>query len=127
MNSKLKKTAPTRKASVKKKRKFLGEAKGGALYVVATLGIVSLFGGVLAGGAVPTITKLSTPPPPANAYTCCDTGDGSACHPILENSFNYMGQQYALLKSNIFQGESEHIIPTNDYTPQGYRIFVNQS
>jgi hypothetical protein len=127
MKSRLKKPVTSRKASVKKKRKFLGVANGGALYVVATLGIVSLFGGVLAGGAVPTITKLSTPQPPGDAYTCCDSGDGAACHPILENQFSYQGQTYALLKSNIYQGESQHVIPSNDFTPQGYRIFINQS
>ena len=86
-----------------------------------------MFGGVLAGGAVPTITKLSTPQPPGDAYTCCDTGDGTACRPILENQFNFNGQAYALLKSNIFQGESGHIVPSDNYTPQGYRIFLNNS
>lgn len=127
MKLKSRKTASPRKTHTKKKRRFLGEAKGGALYVVATLGIVSLFGGVLAGGAVPTITKLSTPQAPGDAYSCCDTGDGAACHPVMENTFTYAGQQYALLKSNIYQGESGHIVPTNDYTPQGFRIFLNQS
>ncbi len=127
MAAKIKKTVATRKTTPKKKRKFLGEANGGALYVVAILGIVALFGGVMAGGAVPQITKLATPPAPGNLYTCCDTGDGTACKPILEKQFQYQGQTYALLKSNIYQGESGHIVPTNDNTPDGFRIFLNNS
>lgn len=127
MASKAKKIVATRKTTAKKKRRFLGEANGGALYVVAILGIVALFGGVMAGGAVPKITQLATPPPPGDLYTCCDTGDGSACRPILEKQFPYKGQTYALLKSNIYQGETGHIIPTNDVTPDGFRIFLNNS
>jgi hypothetical protein len=127
MRAKTKKSVVTKKSPLKKRRKFLGEANGGALYVVAIIGIVALFGGVLAGGAVPEITKLATPPAPGDLYTCCDTGDGSACKPILEKQIPYQGQAYALLKSNIYQGESGHIVPTNDYTADGYRIFLNQS
>ena len=99
----------------------------GALYAVAILAIVAIFGTVLAGGAVPQILKLKNPAPPADPYTCCDTGDGSDCHPILENQITYNGDQYGLLKSKIFQAEPMHILPTNTYTPDGHLIFINTS
>jgi len=109
------------------KKKMKGEAKSGALYVVAALGIVALFGGVMAGGAIPTLTKLDTPPNQGPLYTCCDSGDGAACKPILEKQISYNGEAYALLKSNIAQGESGHIVPTDQFTPDGGRIFINSS
>jgi hypothetical protein len=115
----------------KKKKSFKGEAKSGALYVVAILGIVATFGGVLVGGAVPDIKTLSTPAQQNNLYTCCDTGDGDACKPILEKQITYNGDTYALLKSSIGQEEvEEHIAPANgtsQFTPDGYRIFINTS
>lgn len=109
------------------KKKSRGEVKSGALYVVAIMAIVALFGGVMAGGAVPTITKLETAPEQGNLYSCCDSGDGTACQPILEKQLVYNGETYALLKSNIYQGESQHIIISNEFTPDGKRIFLNQS
>lgn len=124
-----KKTAATKKAPPTRtgKKKMKGEAKSGALYVVAVLGIVALFGGVMAGGAIPTITKLETPPPQGPLYSCCDSGDGDACKPILEKQITFNGEAYALLKSNIAQGETHHIAPTDQFTPDGYRIFTNIS
>lgn len=119
-----------------KKVLLKGGAKNGALYAVAILAIVATFGGVMAGGAVPEILKLNTPTPPSDPYSCCDTGDGAACHPITENSFIFNGQTYALLKSKIYQGEAYHIAPAEldethgyqpSYTPDGRRIFVNMS
>ena len=47
------------KSSHKRKRKFWGVANGGALYFVAGLGIVGLFGGMLAGGAIPPKKQTS--------------------------------------------------------------------
>lgn len=132
---KKKKTISKRTATQKKKKFFkLGEAKSGALYAVAALGIVALFGTVTAGGILPNLDKLKTAPTPAPFYTCCDSGDGADCHPILEKQITFQGQAYALLKSNIVQGEIAHIVPADlvyggqpIYTPDGHRIFVNTS
>ena len=116
------------KSSHKRKRKFWGVANGGALYVVAGLGIVGLFGGMLAGGAIPQKTNLSTAKAPADPYACCDTGNGTECKPILEKQITYKGQQYALLKSNIAQTErTQHVVYTDEYTAEGQRIFTNNS
>src|ERR1044071_3807017 len=35
-------------------------------------------------------------------YRCCDTGDGDACKPIKEKTFEFEGSTYALLKSNTY-------------------------
>ncbi len=110
-----------------KKKVVRGEVQSGALYVVAVLGIVATFGAVMAGGAIPTLNTMKTPPKQPNLYTCCDSGDGAACHPILEKQITYNGQQYALLKSNIAQQESQHIIYTDTFTSEGNRIYLNQS
>src|SRR6266566_2314413 len=84
------------------KKKFKrGDAKSGALYVVAFLGVVATFGAFLSGGVIPDLLKHPSPLPPGPSYTCCDSGNGAACHPILEKQFTYNGDQYALLKSNI--------------------------
>jgi hypothetical protein len=104
-----------------------GGAKNGALFLVAILAIVTIFGGMLAGGVVPDILKLRTPPPPANPYTCCDSGDGANCHPITENEVVFNGDTYGLLKSHIYQNEPSHIVPTDTFTPDGHRIFINAS
>jgi hypothetical protein len=131
------KSAPKKKKPVttktKKNKFFRGGAKNGALYAIAILAIVATFGGVMAGGAIPTILQLRTPPPPANPFSCCDSGDGPNCHPILEKQIVFNGDNYALLKSKIYQGESGHIAPAEldgypeSYTPDGRKIFVNIS
>jgi len=128
---------PTSKKSISKKssnikkskgKSFLrGGAKNGALYAIGILAVAATFGGAMAGGAVPEILNLQTPPAPKDPYSCCDTGSGEACHPVLESQITYNGDTYALLKSNVYQGESGHIIPTNSFTPDGHRIFVNNS
>lgn len=115
------------KKRASKKSDFKGGARNGALYAVAILAIVAAFGGVLTGGAIPEILHLKLPPPPADPYSCCDTGDGSNCHPILEKQIIYNGDAYGLLKSKIFQTEAQHIIITNSFTPDGRRIFINTS
>lgn len=115
------------KLKFNKKGIFKGAARNGALYAVAILVIVATFGGVMAGGALPDILHLNLPPPPVDPYSCCDTGDGPMCHPITEKSIIYNGEVYALLKSKIFQSEAFHIVITNNFTPDGHRIFINTS
>ena len=39
----------------------------------------------------------------------------------------YNGDAYGLLKSNIYQAEAQHIAPSNQFTPDGHRIFLNTS
>lgn len=121
----LKKKKIIKKNTILKKAK--GGAKNGALYAIAALAIIATFGGVLVGGAAPDILNLRTPPPPTDPYACCDTGNGTNCRPVLENQITYNGEQYALLKSNIFQSEGMHVIPTNVFTPDGHMIFINTS
>jgi hypothetical protein len=133
----IKKTKKTSKHPTTRRHKklfLLGEAKNGALYAVAAVAAIGFFGTALAGGAIPEITKLGAPPPGKAAYSCCDSGDGPDCHPILEKQFTFRGQIYALLKSNIVQKELVHVKPANiayggpdQYTPWGQRIFVNTS
>jgi hypothetical protein len=113
--------------SGKKKKKFLGEARAGTLYLIVILGLVALAASSAAGGIVPTIKQLAVPPAPKSLYSCCDSGDGKDCHPILEKQITYKGQVYALLKSNIVQAESMHVVPSNEFTPDGQRIFINTS
>ncbi len=111
------------------KRKSRGAAKSGALYVVTILGVVLLFGVVTTGGVAPTLLKHQDLPPPAPLYTCCDSGDGTACHPILETQITYNSDTYGLLRTGIYMGETGHIAPATppQYTPDGHRIFINES
>src|SRR5438105_3220712 len=106
-------------------KKARGKANSSALFIVAALAIVTTFGSVLVGGALPQTTTLKNPTLPADPYSCCDTGNGTDCHPILENQITYNGDQYALLKSKIYQNEPIHMQPTNTYTPDGHLIFIN--
>ena len=115
------------KIRIRRKKKQKGEAQSGALYAVAILAIATAFAGVMAGGALPNVQKMKNPPPNPSLYSCCDTGDAEACEPILDKSIVYNGKTYALLKSNIAQGEAFHIGPTNQYSPAGERIFINLS
>jgi len=119
----------------KKKGIFRGGAKNGALYAIAILAIVATVGGIMVGGAVPKISKLANPMTQADPYLCCDSGEGADCHPIMESSFVFNGDTYALLKSKIFQNDG-HIVPAEldqrhgypkSYTPEGGKIFVNTS
>lgn len=126
MKIKVKKKRAIKKGSTKKGF-FKGGARNGALYAVAILAIVAAFGGVLTGGAIPEILHLNLPPPPADPYSCCDTGDGSMCHPIMEKQIFYNGDSYGLLKSKITQTEAMHIVITNSFTADGRRIFINTS
>jgi hypothetical protein len=104
-----------------------GASNNGALYAVAALGIIGLFAAMSTGGITPTIDKLTTAPSPGPGYTCCDTGDGPDCHPILEKQITYNGDAYALLKSNIVVNELEHYAPTSTYTPDGHKIYIGTS
>lgn len=110
-----------------------GGAGNGTLYVILILIIIAAFGGVLVGGVVPKILKLQTPPQSDNSYSCCDTGDGANCHPITEKQFAYdwnhdgVGDTYALLKSSIYQQETQHMKPTDSFSPDGGRVFINDS
>jgi hypothetical protein len=106
----------------------------GTLYVIIILIIMAAFGGILVGGVLPKISKLNTPQTPNNPYSCCDTGDGADCHPITEKEFTYdwnqdgVGNTYALLKSSIYQEEfKQHMQPTESFSPDGGRIFINDS
>src|SRR5258708_2988537 len=76
-------------------------SQNGALYGGAIIGVVAVFGAVMGGGITPTLDTLTTAPTPGNSYTCCDSGDGAACHPIMEKQITYNGNTYALLKSNV--------------------------
>lgn len=120
----VKKSKTPSRLRIKRER---GGAKNGALYAIAIIAIIATFSGVLAGGLVPEIKKLRTPPPPSDPYSCCDTGDGANCHPVTEKQITYNGDAYGLLKSRIFQAESGHVAPTDSYTPDGHRIFINIS
>ena len=104
-----------------------GASHNGALYAVAALGIIGLFAAMSSGGITPSLDRLHTAPSPGPQYTCCDSGDGPDCHPILEKQITYNGDAYALLKSNVVVNELEHYAPTNDYTPDGHRIFIGTS
>jgi len=123
------KKKPTAKTPARKtrqnKKKMKGEAKNGALYAVAVLAIVAAFGAVMAGGAVPTLDKLQNQTPAGSAYDCCDSGDGAACHPLTGAGqvITYNGDQYGLLKSNIYQKEATHLVPTSQ-SFNGHRIFI---
>ena len=123
-----KKVVPARKKTL---RKMKGGANNGALYVMAILGILLLFGVLLVGGATPEIKKLKNPAAPGNPYLCCDSGDGDACHPITENQITYNGDAYGLLKSNILQPELAdfpgHVVPAEEKTPDGKMIFLNNT
>jgi hypothetical protein len=122
------KTTP-RKVLLAKKRIRRGEAKNGALYAVAIVAVVATFGGIMAGGAVPQVQTLKNLPPPGNPYSCCDSGDGASCHPLTGagQTITYNGDTYGLLKTNIVVNELQHYQPTNQYTPDGHRIFVGTS
>src|SRR6266700_7028489 len=111
MKVKGKRKTTTRKVTSSRKVKVMrGSAKNGALYAVAIIAVVATFGGVLAGGALPTVDKLRTPLPPGSSYTCCDSGDGAACHPFTDtaHTFTFNGQPYGLLKTNIVVNELQH-------------------
>lgn len=103
-----------------------GGAKNGALYAIAILTVIATLGGMLTGGLMPNITK-SRNTSSGSSYSCCDTGNGKNCHPIIEKQIIYNGEAYGLLKSKIYQAEMGHIAPTDSYTPDGHRIFINTS
>lgn len=126
MNSK-KTTKPLKKPAHKKKMK--GEVRSGALYVVAIMGVVVTFGGVMAGGVLPAINKLNEQVAPGPAYACCDSGDGAACQPNTQKTITYNNAEYGLLKSNIVQpyDEFQHLMPTSTLLADGNRVFVNNS
>jgi hypothetical protein len=137
---KAKKTT-SKKVSPKKKKEVTifglrfpikGATHNGVLFGVVMLSAIGLYAAMATGGILPSINKLKTGPTPGPQYTCCDTGDGAACQPILEKQITFNGQAYALLKSRISQGETAHIRPaevsgTSAYTPDGHRIFLNSS
>jgi hypothetical protein len=112
-----------------RKKSLKGEVKSGALYVVAIMGVVVTFGGVMAGGVLPAVTKLTNQVAPGPAYACCDSGDGAACQPNTQKTITYNGATYGLLKSNIVQpfDEFQHLMPTGQLLADGTRIFVNNS
>ncbi len=118
---------------VTKNKLHKGGAKNGALYAIAILAIAATFGGMMTGGAIPQILKLQLPPPPGDPYSCCDTGNGANCHPIVERQIQFNGAAYGLLKSKIFQAEGGHIAPaelagfSESVTPDGHKIFINTS
>ena len=118
---------PLRHSSGKKKMK--GEAKSGALYVVAIMAVVVTFGGVMAGGVLPAINKLNDPLASGAAYACCDSGDGASCVPNTNKTITYNGATYGLLKSNIIQpyDEFQHLEPTGQLLTDGTRVFINNS
>ena len=109
------------------------------MYGVAALAVLAIFGTTLAGGILPTINKLKTPPPAPPLYTCCDSGEGAACQPVMTKTFVYHNpitntdDTYALLKSHVYLGEEAHFVPSglvngvDEYTPEGSRIFLNTS
>jgi hypothetical protein len=135
------KKTKTKKPAAKKQIKIFGiklpikgAANNGALYAIGALGVIGLFAAMSTGGITPTIDKLKTAPTPGPQYTCCDSGNGTDCHPIQEKQITFNGQIYELLKTNIVQGETAHIKPADlvyggspQYTPDGHRIFVNSS
>jgi hypothetical protein len=104
-----------------------GATQNGVLYAVTALAVLGFFAAVMTGGITPTIIKQGNLPSPGAQYTCCDSGDGPDCHPILEKQITYNGDTYALLKSNIVVNELGHYAPTNVYTPDGNRIFIGTS
>lgn len=126
MKTKRKNTQKTKSQSRTRVKRDRGEAKNGALYVIAILAIIATLGGMLVGGIIPELLKLHAPPP-ADPYSCCDTGSGADCHPITEKQIVYNGDAYGLLKSGIYQKETGHMAPTDSFSPDGKRIFINIS
>lgn len=113
--------------------KSSGGSDTGAIYVAAILVGLSVAAVYLVGGLQLRLAKLSAPPP-ALGYTCCDTGDGANCHPRTDiATFTFtsptsgvMGT-YALLKSNIYAAEPNHVISSKKTTPDGRVIFYSNS
>jgi hypothetical protein len=104
---------------------FRGDSE---LSVVLGLGVASLFA-VALGGLFYTPEKSQTAVPINSttqgypAYTCCDTGDGSACKLVPGKTITYNGNTFGLLRSNLFVSEGQHLEPTSESTPTGERIF----
>lgn len=128
------KLKPTKKSSkvasaslLKKKKRKKGEAGSGTVFAFAIVGLAIVLGGATIGRVTPNLDPLEKPPFNPETYECCDTGSGSACQLRSDKQITFNGQNYSLLKSNIFQGESGHIAPTDTYTPEGRRIFTNIS
>src|SRR5664279_1772107 len=90
-----------RRVSLNKKQK--GVSGGSLLSVIAVLSLATAAGVAIIGGAAPKVARPIDNPPQLPVYTCCDSGDGAACQPILDKSILYNGDQYALLKSGIYQ------------------------
>lgn len=129
----MKKLKVTKKATksptplLKKKRSKRGEAGSGTIFAFAIVGLAIVLGGASIGRVTPLMEQIQPPPYNPETYSCCDTGNGAACQPRTDKTVTFNGQAYSLLKSNIFQGETGHIAPTDQYTPDGKRIFTNVS
>ncbi len=131
----MKKLKPTKKASstvaslIKKKKTKRGEAGSGTVFAFALVGLAIALGGAAIGTVTPIMDNIDPPPYNPETYECCDSGSGANCAPQTDTQITFNGQAYALLKSNIFQGESGHIAPAtpDQYTPDGKRIFLNIS
>lgn len=61
-------------------------------------------------------------------YRCCDTGDGPDCKPVLDQTIQYEGKKYALLKSNTYpiKGDEQYDHFTRDGNVNGVGgIYIN--
>lgn len=126
LSSKSTKRVSQTTASRKKKTKR-GEAGNGTVFAFALVGLAVILGGAAVGRVTPKLEPIEPPPYSPDAYSCCDSGDGTACQLRTDKTITFNGQSYSLLKSNIYQGESFHIAPTDQYTADGRRIFTNIS
>lgn len=102
-----------------------GDSEYPILFIVVILGLV------LVGGLIVHFTngQIVTNTPGAAGPTCCDSGDGAACKPLVDTThpaLTYNNQTYGLLKSSVRMSDPCHIAQTTQLY-QGKSIFVNQS
>lgn len=102
------------------------------LSVILGLGVATLFA-VALSGLFYTPEKIQSPLGKSGGtlidqyedYTCCDTGNGNACTTVPGKTITHNGQEYGLLRSNMYLSEGQHVRPVEptERTVTGERVF----
>lgn len=118
-----------KKSSIRFRMFSKTRTKGDIIFPIL-IGVV-IVGAVLISGATFFKTALSTPPPTDQtlAATCCDSGDGDACHPLTgsDQTFTFEGQAYGLLKSGITLTEAIYHLKDSGQKFDGNPIILNST